>query len=109
MIKEELIRDETLQMQARSNTIDNLKYGFDEAFLAKLIERMQDNQGIFEKILDDKEFGEVVRKWMLNKVYERLISQTGINNAALERRRKATSASWGHVTSDEPCIFRHPL
>ena len=64
-----------LQMQAQSNTIDNFKYGFDEAFLAKLIERMEDNQGIFEKILDDKEFGEVVRKWMLKKVYERLASQ----------------------------------
>jgi type I restriction enzyme, R subunit len=82
-IEEELIRDETLQMQARSNTIDNFKYGFDEAFLTKLIERMEDNQGIFEKILDDKEFGEVVRKWMLNKVYERLISQKEITDAAL--------------------------
>lgn len=74
-IEEELIRDEKLQMQARSNTIDNFKCGFDEAFLAKLIERMEDNQGIFEKILDDKEFGEILRKWMLNKVYERLVTQ----------------------------------
>lgn len=73
-IEEELIKDEKLQMQARSNTIDNFKYGFDEAFLAKLIERMEDNQGIFEKILDDKEFGDVVKKWMLTKVYEKLVS-----------------------------------
>jgi type I restriction enzyme R subunit len=74
-LEEELINDEKLQMQATSNTIDNFKYGFDEAFLAKLIERMEDNQGIFEKILDNKEFGDVVRKWMLNKVYERLASK----------------------------------
>ena len=84
-IEEELISDETLQMQARSNTIDNFKYGFDEAFLAKLIERMEDNQVIFEKILDDKEFGEVVKKWMLNKVYERLISEKEINGEAIEK------------------------
>ncbi len=71
-IEEELISDEKLQMQAKSNTIENFKYGFDEAFLAKLIERMEDNHEIFEKILDDKEFGDVVRKWMLNKVYERM-------------------------------------
>ena len=71
-IEEELIGDEKLQMQAKSNTIENFKYGFDEAFLAKLIERMEDNKEIFEKILDDKEFGDVVRKWMLNKVYERM-------------------------------------
>ena len=80
-IEEKLISDEKLQMQAKSNTIDNFKYGFDEAFLAKLIDRMEDNQGIFEKILDDKEFGEVVRKWMLNKVYERLISQKEVGGA----------------------------
>jgi type I restriction enzyme R subunit len=71
-IEEELIGDEKLQMQAKSNTIENFKYGFDEAFLTKLIERMEDNKEIFEKILDDKEFGDVVRKWMLNKVYERI-------------------------------------
>jgi len=82
-IEEELISDEKLQMQARNNTKDNFKYGFDEAFLSKLIERMEDNQGIFEKILDDKEFGEVVRKWMLNKVYGRLTSQAETNSAAL--------------------------
>lgn len=80
-IEEELVTDEKLQMQARSNTIDNFKYGFEEAFLAKLIERMEDNQGIFEKILDDKQFGEVVKKWMLHKVYERLISQGEMNSA----------------------------
>jgi type I restriction enzyme R subunit len=70
-------------MQAQSNTIENFKYGFDEAFLAKLIERMEDNQGIFEKILDDREFGEVVKKWMLNKVYVKLISQKEIKNTAV--------------------------
>ncbi|MBA4416468.1 MAG: restriction endonuclease subunit R [Syntrophus sp. (in: bacteria)] len=82
-IEEELVSDVKLQMQAKSNTIDNFKYGFDEAFLAKLIERMEDNQGIFEKILDDKEFGEIVKKWMLNKVYERLISHKTVNDARI--------------------------
>jgi type I restriction enzyme R subunit len=80
-IEEELVSDIKLQMQAKSNTIDNFKYGFDEAFLAKLIERMEDNQGIFEKILDDKEFGEIVKKWMLNKVYKRLSTQKESNSS----------------------------
>lgn len=43
-IEEELVTDEKLQMQAQSNSMDNFKYGFDEAFLAKLIERMEENQ-----------------------------------------------------------------
>ena len=50
----------------------HFKYGFEEAFIAKLIERMEDNQNIFEKILNDQEFGEAVKKWMLNKVYEKI-------------------------------------
>jgi type I restriction enzyme R subunit len=78
-IEEELLNDEKLKMQAKSNTIDNFKYGFEEAFLAKLIERMEDNQNIFEKILNDQEFGEAVRKWMLTKVYERINVVTGQN------------------------------
>jgi len=71
-IETELINDEKLQMQAKNNTIDNFKYGFEDTFLTKLIERMEDNQGIFEKILDDKDFGTVVKNWMLNKVYSQL-------------------------------------
>lgn len=59
-------------MQAKSNTIDNFKFGFDEAFISKLIERMEGNQEIFEKILDDKDFGAVVKKWMLKKVFGRI-------------------------------------
>ncbi len=71
-IETELIKDETLQMQAKSNTIENFKYGFEDVFVSKLIERMEDNQEIFEKILDDKEFGAVVKKWMLKKVYNKI-------------------------------------
>ncbi|MCA9735470.1 DEAD/DEAH box helicase family protein, partial [candidate division KSB1 bacterium] len=71
-IEEELIQDETLVQQAQNNSIDNFKYGFDEAFLTKLIERMDANQDIFARIMDDEEFGTLVRDWMLQKVYQRL-------------------------------------
>jgi type I restriction enzyme, R subunit len=71
-IEEALVSDEILAQQAKNNSIGNFRYGFDELFLAKLIERMDDNQDIFAKILDDTEFGSVVREWMLRKVYARL-------------------------------------
>jgi len=38
----------------------------------KLIERMDSNLDIFTKIMDDKTFGNVVKEWMLYKVYHRL-------------------------------------
>jgi len=68
-IEMELVSDEKLQLQAKSNTIENFKYGFDDAFLTKLIDRMEDNKEIFSRILDDKDFGKVVKEWMLKKVY----------------------------------------
>lgn len=50
----------------------NFRYGFEDTFLTKLIERMDTNQEIFATILDDKVFGDVVKEWMLRKVYQRL-------------------------------------
>jgi type I restriction enzyme, R subunit len=74
-IEEALILDEALSQQAKSNSIQNFKYGFEDVFLTKLIERMDLNQDIFTKIIDDKEFGEAVRNWMLRKVYNRLTQE----------------------------------
>jgi type I restriction enzyme R subunit len=71
-IETELIQDDTLRTQAQANKIDTFKYAFEDQFLTKLIERMDQNQSIFEKIVEDKEFGALVREWMLKKVYAKL-------------------------------------
>lgn len=71
-IEEELIQNESLSQQAKSNSIQNFKYGFDDVFLNTLIERMDNNQDIFTKIIDNPEFGDAVKAWMLQKVYDRL-------------------------------------
>ncbi len=76
-IEEALVQDERLTQQARSNSIDNFRYGFDEAFLTKLIERMEANQEIFGRIMDDEAFGALVREWMLRKVYDRIVHDVG--------------------------------
>ncbi len=67
-----MVQDEILSQQAKSNSIQNFKYGFEDIFLTKLIERMDLNQDIFTKIIDDKEFGKAVKDWILEKVYRRL-------------------------------------
>jgi len=41
-------------------------------FQNKLIERMDSNLDISRKIMDDTTFGDVVKEWMLHKVYNRL-------------------------------------
>ena len=68
-IEEELLNDPTLSLQARNNSIDNFKYGFMEAFETKLLDRMDQNREIFERMFDDREFGDIVKDWMLRKVF----------------------------------------
>jgi type I restriction enzyme R subunit len=61
-----------LKEQAQSNSIANFKFGFDDVFMDKSIGRMEQNQDIFTKMMDDKEFGGLVRDYMLKKVYNKL-------------------------------------
>jgi len=71
-IESELIQDEQLQTQAKANKIDTFKYAFEELFINKLIERMEQNQEIFDKIVEDKPFGSLVKELMLQKVYSKI-------------------------------------
>lgn len=71
-IEEELQADETLKMQAQVNQIDTFKFAFYDSFIDKLFGRMEQNQEIFERILSDQAFGELVKEWMLNRVYKNL-------------------------------------
>ncbi|WP_010136325.1 type I restriction endonuclease subunit R [Ochrovirga pacifica] len=69
-IYEELIGDADLAVQAKSNSMDNFKFGFDDKFLDTTINRMEQNQDIFTKMMNDKEFGNIVKNYMLKKVYQ---------------------------------------
>lgn len=49
------------------NKVDTFKYAFEDMFMTKLIGRMDQNQNIFEKILVDKMFGDLVKELMMKK------------------------------------------
>ncbi|ALJ04141.1 restriction endonuclease subunit R [Pseudalgibacter alginicilyticus] len=69
---DDMVEDEKLAVQAKNNTIDNFKFGFNDAYLEKWIGRMEQNEDIFSKIMDNKEFDNIVRAYILKEVYERL-------------------------------------
>ena len=74
-IEEELVSNEKLGVQAKTNTIENFKFGFNDVFITKLIDRMDQNQDIFNKIMEDKAFSSVVKDYLIKKVYKRLNAQ----------------------------------
>jgi type I restriction enzyme R subunit len=71
-IETELLEDEKLQKQAKVNKMDTFKYAFEDIFIEKLIGRMDQNQEIFEKVLEDKEFGDLIKELMIKKIYRKL-------------------------------------
>ncbi|WP_246245536.1 hypothetical protein [Flagellimonas amphidinii] len=64
--------NEKLQKQAKANKMDTFKYAFEDMFMTKLIGRMDQNQDIFEKILEDKIFGDLVKELMMKKIYRKM-------------------------------------
>jgi len=71
-IETELMADTTLQVQAKVNQLDTFKYAFEAMFIDKLIERMDQNQEIFEKILENQSFGSLVKELMMKRIHAKL-------------------------------------
>ncbi|MCR9098939.1 MAG: DEAD/DEAH box helicase family protein [bacterium] len=71
-IEEEMVQDERLAKQAQSNTKENFKYGFEDKFMDVVIERMEQNQELFTKLMDDDRMAGIVKEMLLDRVFERL-------------------------------------
>ena len=69
--EETWLADATVVAQARSNTLDNFRLAFDKRFLDDVVARMDDNEAIFKKVLDDQEFRNVLMDLYANRVYQR--------------------------------------
>ncbi len=54
--EETWVADGELSDQAKNNTIDNFRLVFDRKFLRTIVTRMDDNDEIYKRILDDEDF-----------------------------------------------------
>ena len=70
-LEQALYENDELKLRAQSNPIENFKYAFEEIFIQTLIDRMKDNDDIFDKVMGDSEFRDDIKGWMTKKVYER--------------------------------------
>ena len=70
-MEETWMADEHLTDQARANPIENFRLVFNDTFIKSIVGRMDDNEDIFRKILDDAAFQAVVMNHYLQRVFER--------------------------------------
>lgn len=64
--------DEQLADQARNNTLANFRLVFDPKFMNTVVGRMDANEEIFKRILDDDDFRDLLADFYLRKIYARL-------------------------------------
>ncbi len=74
-IHEEAVADDSLRKAATVNTIDDFRYVFTKAFEGLVIDRMDGNEEIFSKIMNDEKFRNTVFENLLHKVYESINSE----------------------------------
>jgi type I restriction enzyme R subunit len=70
--EESWIADEELSDQANSNTIDNFRLVFDRKFMQTIVTRVDSNEEIYKRILDDEDFQAALSNFYLHRIYERL-------------------------------------
>jgi type I restriction enzyme R subunit len=70
--EESWVADTELGHQAQNNSLDNFRLVFDKKFLQTIITRVDANDEIFKRILDDEDFRATLGEFYLRKVYERL-------------------------------------
>ncbi|ASK61344.1 restriction endonuclease subunit R [Virgibacillus phasianinus] len=78
-IVEDMKANEDLAQKAKSNTKDNFKFSFNRTFMDFVVNRMQNNEEFFMKILEDAEFKDFLMEDMIDEVYEELRGQNSAN------------------------------
>ncbi|MGH3427237.1 MAG: DEAD/DEAH box helicase family protein, partial [Mycobacteriales bacterium] len=70
--EESWVADGELADQAQNNSLDNFRLVFDRKFLETIVTRVDANEEIFKRILDDEDFRLALGDFYLRKVYGRL-------------------------------------
>ena len=68
--------DESLVARAQSNDFENFRLVFDRTFIDTVVKRMDQNEDIFKRILDEPEFQQTILDHYAAKLYERLRADT---------------------------------
>jgi type I restriction enzyme R subunit len=71
-IEAEAITREDIQLAARANTLEDFRLVFDKTLDGLFIDRMEDNEDIFRRVMQDQAFRAAAAGYLINKVYQQL-------------------------------------
>jgi len=71
-IREDAVADTNLRQTALANTMENFGYVFRKALEGLFIDRMEQNEEITAKFMNEEQFREAVSRYLLKEVYEKI-------------------------------------
>jgi type I restriction enzyme R subunit len=77
-ITEAAIENETLKTAANVNSLENFKHVFERMLEGLFIDRMEGNEEIFDRIMQDASFRDAASSHLMREVYERLRQRTAM-------------------------------
>jgi type I restriction enzyme R subunit len=83
-LREDAVADSSLRQAALANTMENFGYVFRKALEGLFIDRMEQNEEITAKFMNEDRFREVISQQLLKEVYEQIRKDDGIDKAALD-------------------------
>lgn len=78
-IREDAVADPELRQVAVANTMENFGYVFLKTLENLFIDRMEQNEEIAAKFMNEKDFKEIVGKTLLKEVYEQIRSEEAVS------------------------------
>ena len=79
-IREDAVSDSNLRQAALANTMENFGYVFRKALEGLFIDRMDQNEEITAKFMNEDHFREAVSKHLLKEVYEKIREEAEVAN-----------------------------
>jgi type I restriction enzyme R subunit len=77
-IREDAVADPAVRQAAMANTLENFGYVFVKALESLFIDRMEQNEDITAKFLNEKDFKDIVGKHLTTKVYEQIRAESTV-------------------------------
>ncbi len=77
-VREDAIADTALRQAAKANSLENFGFVFGKALESLFIDRMDQNEEITAKYLNEENFKAIVTKMLQRQVYEQINSETAV-------------------------------
>lgn len=77
-VTEDAVKDENVRNAARVNTLDGFSYVFNKKIEDLFVDRMEQNEVLTSKFLNDGDFKKVVSEYLMKQVYDKIREEVGV-------------------------------